>query len=81
MYSPWKKSRILIAVFQEFGIQITGSGKFRRFYSDILVDRFYVEGILFELESRLGVLLMEEEDKMIQAPIDMIRIFRAKLKP
>lgn len=72
-------SKILITVFHEFGIPITGPKKKLKFYSDIPVDRFYVEGILFELESRLGVLLDEEDDKGIKSPIDVIRVFQGKI--
>lgn len=78
MSSSFGKSRILVDVFNEFGIPITGSKKEKYFYSQIQVDRFYVEGILFELESRLGVLLEEEENVRIQSPLDVIRCFRQK---
>lgn len=79
MKSSIRKSRILISVFREFGIPITGSRKQKRFYSDIPVDKFYVEGILFELECRLGVLLEEEENQQIHSPLDVIRSFRKKV--
>lgn len=78
MKSSLRKSRILISVFREFGISITGSRKEKRFYSEIPVDKFYVEGILFELECRLGVLLEEEENKRIYTLLDVIRSFRNK---
>lgn len=65
----------MIAVFAEFGIPITGSQKLRRFYSEIPVDRFDVEGILFELELRLGVLLEEKVSQQISSPADVIRTF------
>jgi acyl carrier protein len=68
----------MITVFQEFGISITGSRKQRRFYSEIPVDKFYVEGILFELECRLGVLLEDAENQQIHSPFDVIRSFRDK---
>lgn len=73
------KARILITVFNEFGIPITGSNKKKQFFSEIPVDRFYVEGILFELESRLGVLLEEDENNGIHTPLDVIRSFKSKL--
>lgn len=69
----------MITVFNEFGIPITGSMKEKRFYSEIPVDRFYVEGILFELECRLGVLLEEEENQNIHSPLDVIRSFGEKV--
>lgn len=69
----------MITVFKEFGIPLTGSSKQKRFYTDIPVDRFYVEGILFELESRLGILLEEEENDRIHSPLDVIRSFRDKV--
>ncbi|RIW13706.1 acyl carrier protein [Algoriphagus lacus] len=75
-----RKSKILISVFQEFGIPITGSRKFRQFYSEIPVDKFYVEGILFELESRLGVLLEEKDNEKIHSPLDVIMAFKSKAK-
>jgi hypothetical protein len=78
MKSQIRKSKILISVFQEFGIPITGTRKFKQFYSEIPVDKFYVEGILFELESRLGVLLEEEENKLIHSPLDVIMVFKKK---
>lgn len=68
----------MISVFREFGIPITGAKKFRQFYSEISVDKFYVEGILFELECRLGVVLEEEENQQIHSPLDVIRAFKAK---
>lgn len=68
----------MIAVFREFGIPITGVNKQKQFYSEISVDRFYVEGILFELEYRLGVLLEDEENEQIHSPLDVIRSFREK---
>ena len=74
-----RKSKILISVFHEFGIPITGTRKFRQFYSEIPVDRFYVEGILFELESRLGVLLEDEENNRINSPLDVIMAFKSKV--
>ena len=70
----------MISVFQEFGIPITGSRKFRQFYSEIPVDKFYVEGILFELESRLGVLLEEKDNEQILSPLDVILTFKSKAK-
>jgi acyl carrier protein len=79
MKSRIRKTKILIAVFQEFGIPITGPRKFRQFYSEIPVDRFYVEGILFELESRLGVLLEDEENNQINSPLDVIMAFKSKV--
>ncbi|MFL0682525.1 MAG: acyl carrier protein [Algoriphagus aquaeductus] len=78
MKNHLKKTKILISVFQEFGIPITGKRKFKQFYSEIPVDRFYVEGILFELESRLGVLLEDEENSLIQSPLDVIMAFKSK---
>ena len=78
MKDSFGKSRILISVFKEFGIPITGARKKKQFFSEIPVDRFYVEGILFELESRLGVLLEEEENELIQTPLDVIRSFKGK---
>lgn len=69
----------MISVFKEFGIPITGTRKEKRFYSEIPVDKFYVEGILFELECRLGVLLEEEENQHIHSPLDVIRSFRNKV--
>lgn len=72
-------SKIILSVFQEFGIPTIGSQKKRKFYSEIVVDRFYVEGILFEIETRLGVLLDEEENHQIQSPLDIIRSFENKL--
>jgi hypothetical protein len=68
----------MISVFREFGIPITGTRKEKRFYSEIPVDKFSVEGILFELECRLGVLLEEEENQPIQSPLDVIRSIRNK---
>jgi len=76
MNNQVQKSKILIAVFREFGIAITGSKKLQRFYSDIPVDRFYVEGILFELESRLGILL--EDNERYNSPLDVILAFQSK---
>lgn len=73
------KTRILISVFHEFGIGITGKKKLRQFYSEIPVDRFYVEGILFELEARLGVFLEEEIDKSVKSPLDVINAFKNKV--
>ncbi|MBC6366598.1 acyl carrier protein [Algoriphagus sp. AK58] len=78
MKSYIKKTKILISVFQEFGIPLTGKRKLMQFYSEIPVDRFYVEGILFELESRLGVLLEDEENILIQSPLDVINAFKSK---
>ncbi|TDQ16520.1 acyl carrier protein [Algoriphagus boseongensis] len=69
----------MISVFNEFGIPITGPKKALRFYSDIQVDRFYVEGILFELETRLGVLLEDEDNSRIKSPLDVIRVFTNKI--
>lgn len=68
----------MITVFREFGIPITGSSKQKQFFSEIPVDRFYVEGIFFEMESRLGVLLEEEGIQKINSPLDVIRSFGAK---
>jgi acyl carrier protein len=79
MKSQLKKSKILISVFNEFGIPLTGEKKSLRFFSDIHVDRFYVEGILFELESRLGILLNDEENQKISSPLDVIQMFRSKI--
>jgi acyl carrier protein len=79
MNSRLRKSKILIAVFHEFGIPITGSKKIKQFYSEIPVDRFYVEGILFELESRLGVLLEDEDNAQIHSPLDVIKAFKSKV--
>lgn len=70
----------MISVFHEFGIPITGSRKFKQFYSEIPVDKFYVEGILFELESRLGVLLEEKDNEQIHSPLDVIMAFKSKAK-
>lgn len=66
----------MITVFREFGIPLTGFRKQMRFYTEIPVDKFYVEGILFELECRLGVLLEDEDNLRIDSPLDVIRSFR-----
>lgn len=68
----------MITVFREFGIPITGPRKFRQFYSDIPMDKFYLEGILFELECRLGVILDEVENQQVHSPLDVILAFRTK---
>lgn len=68
----------MISVFQEFGIPITGSRKLKQFYSEIHVDKFYVEGILFELESRLGILLEDKDNEQIHSPLDVIVAFSNK---
>lgn len=73
-----KKSRIMITVFREFGIPITGAKKFRQFYSEIPIDKIYLEGILFELECRLGVILEDEDNQQIHSPLDVIMAFKAK---
>jgi hypothetical protein len=78
MQNQIEKSRIMITVFREFGIPITGSRKQMRFYSEILVDKFYVMGILFELECRLGVLLEDEDNLRIDSPLDVILSFKEK---
>ena len=80
MKSQVQKSKILISVFKEFGIGITGPKKQLKFYSDIPVERFYGEGILSELESRLGVLLEEEENQQIKSPLDVIRVFKGRFQ-
>ncbi|WP_338219674.1 hypothetical protein [Algoriphagus sp. oki45] len=79
MKTKMNLSKIILSVFQEFGIPTIGSQKRRKFYSEIAVDRFYVEGILFELETRLGVILDEEDNYQIQSPLDIIRSFENKL--
>lgn len=79
MSSRIKNSRILITVFKEFEIPIIGASKKKRFYTEIPVDRFDVEGILFELECRLGILLEETENNQINSPLDVIQSVRARV--
>ena len=73
-------SKIMVSVFKEFGISLIGPKKSRIFYSEIDVDRFYVEGVLFELETRLGIVLDERESKDLQSPLDIILCFKNKLE-
>lgn len=57
---------------------ITGIQKFRPFYTDIPVDRFDVEGILFELEARLGILFEDPENRQIRTPSDVMKLVAIK---
>jgi acyl carrier protein len=78
MKNQIEKSKIMISVFREFEVPITGTQKFRRFYTDIPVDRFYVEGILFELEARLGILFEDPDNRQIRTPSDVIKLVAIK---
>ena len=68
----------MISVFREFEVPITGTQKFRPFYTDIPVDKFYIEGILFELEARLGILFEERENRQIRTPSDVMKLVAIK---
>ena len=80
MKNHFNHSKIILSVFREFGISLMGKSKSRKFYSEIDIDRFYFEGILFELETRLGIVLDEKETKNLESPLDVIRCFRSKLE-
>lgn len=64
--------RKAIGVFQSYGIPLTGKKKAANFYYDLRMDKIFVSGLIFELESELNKELAEDKVANIQSPSELI---------
>lgn len=66
--------RKTIEVFQSYGISLTGKRKRANFYNDLRMDKIFVSGLIYELESELKKELEDEKAANIQTPSELIYI-------
>lgn len=66
--------RKTIVVFQSYGIPLTGKRKGANFYKDLRMDKIFVSGLIYELESELKKELEDEKAASIQTPSELIYI-------
>ncbi|EON75896.1 hypothetical protein ADIS_3628 [Lunatimonas lonarensis] len=67
-----KALRTAIRVFESYGIPLTGKRKGANFYEDLKMDRVFVSGLIYELESELKRELEDEKIAKIQTPSELI---------
>jgi acyl carrier protein len=64
--------RKTIGVFQSYGIPLTGKRKGVNFYDDLRMDKIFVSGLIYELESELNKELEDDTVARIQTPSELI---------
>jgi acyl carrier protein len=64
--------RKTIEVFHSYGISLTGKRKGANFYNDLRMDKVFVSGLIYELESELKKELEDEKANNIQTPYELI---------
>ena len=64
--------RKTIGVFQSYGIPLTGKRKGANFYDDLNMDKIFVSGLIYELESELNKELEDDTAARIQTPSELI---------
>lgn len=64
--------RKTIGVFQSYGIPLTGKKKGVNFYDDLRMDKIFVSGLIYELESELNKELEDDTAARIQTPSELI---------
>ncbi|MCC5937280.1 MAG: acyl carrier protein [Lunatimonas sp.] len=67
-----KALRKAIRVFESYGIPLTGKRKGANFYNDLKMDKVFVSGLIYELESELKRELEDEKIAKIQTPSELI---------
>jgi acyl carrier protein len=69
--------RKIAKVFQQYGIDVTGKGKYASFETDLRMDKVFVSGLIFELEYQLRRELEDEKVAHIQDPAQIIELLMA----
>ena len=66
--------RKISKVFHQYGIDLTGKGKYASFEGDLQMDKVFVSGLIFELEYELRKELEDEKVAHVQAPAQIIEL-------
>lgn len=67
--------RKLIAVFNNYGIPVTGCKKLLSFKHDFKVENYYVNAILFEIENDIQVVGNKHGHMIFERPLDIIQFY------
>lgn len=70
-YSMLKKA---VAVFHSYGIDLTGQRKNVHLIQQLNMDPVFVNGLIFELEYHLQVIIQEEKLKNASTPREIIEL-------
>ncbi|MEP1085300.1 acyl carrier protein [Algoriphagus sp.] len=66
--------RKITKVFQQYGIDISGKGKYASFEKDLRMDKVFVSGLIFELEYELHRELEDDKVAGITTPTQVIEL-------
>lgn len=66
--------RKISKVFHQYGIDLTGKGKYASFENDLRMDRVFVSGLIFELEYELRKQIADDKVEGVQAPAQIIEL-------
>ncbi|MFC4873164.1 acyl carrier protein [Negadavirga shengliensis] len=64
----------MIEVFRLYGIQTIGKKKFASFYSDLKMDKIYVQGLIYELELTVNRQISDTQAATVESPAQLIEI-------
>ncbi len=70
-YTLLKKA---VGVFHSYGISLTGHGKNAHLVEQLHMDPVFVNGLIFELEYHLQVIIQEEKLKKASTPKEIIEL-------
>jgi acyl carrier protein len=70
-YTQLKKA---VGVFHSYGISLTGHRKNAHLIQQLNMDPVFVNGLIFELEYHLQVVIQEEKLKKASTPREIIRL-------
>ncbi|MDF2157867.1 acyl carrier protein [Algoriphagus sp. CAU 1675] len=74
MNQQFAKIKKAVEVFHSYGITLTGSRKNDHFIQKLNMDPVFVNGLIFELEFELQVILQEEKLKNAGTPKELIQL-------
>jgi acyl carrier protein len=63
-----------VGVFHSYGISLTGHRKNAHLIQQLNMDPVFVNGLIFELEYHLQVVIQEEKLKKASTPREIIRL-------
>jgi hypothetical protein len=70
-YAMLKK---VVVVFHSYGINLTGQRKNAHLIQQLNMDQVFVNGLIFELEYQLQVIIQEEKLKNASTPREIIEL-------
>lgn len=70
----YNKLKKITQVFHQYGINLTGKGKFANLYEDYKMDQVFVLGLIFELELVTKSQVNDEDAYQIKAPAQIIEL-------